>query len=289
MAFVVIQHLSPQHKSIMASLMDKHTRMTVEQIEDGTKIEPNHVYLNPPGKNVAIFNHSLHLLELVKNSAINMPVDFFFRSLSEDQGEKAIGVILSGTASDGTMGIKAIKGEGGMVMVQQPETAKYDGMPKSAIETGLVDFILPVEKMPETLIHYVQHPFLEPLDKIKLTAPQIKNQIQKIFALIRSATGHDFSHYKPSTIARRIERRLAVHQIKGLSDYILYLQKNPAEIDVLLKIWSSGSPTSSGIRKPMTCLQSRCFRSFYAIKNLIRQSVSGLRAVPPVKKPTRLA
>ena len=235
MAFVIIQHLSPQHKSIMASLVDKHTRMTVEQIEDGTKIEPNHVYLNPPGKNVAIFNRSLHLLEPIKTSTINMPVDFFFRSLSEDQGEKAICIILSGTASDGTLGIKAIKGEGGMAMVQQPETAKYDGMPKNAIETGLVDFILPIEKMPETLIQYAEHPFLEALDKIKLAAPPIKNQIQKIFALIRSRTGHDFSHYKPNTIARRIERRMAVHQVKGLSDYILYLQKNPAEIDMLFK------------------------------------------------------
>jgi len=235
MAFVVIQHLSPQHKSIMASLVDKHTRMTVAQIEDGTKVEPNHVYLNPPGKNVAIFNRRLHLLEPVKTSTINMPVDFFFRSLSEDQAEKAIGIILSGTASDGTLGIKAIKGEGGMVMVQQPDTAKYDGMPKSAIETGLVDFILPVEKMPETLIHYAKHPFLESLDKIKLTEPPVKNQIQKIFALIRSKTGHDFSHYKPNTIARRIEGRLAVHQITALHDYILYLQKNPAEIEVLFK------------------------------------------------------
>jgi two-component system CheB/CheR fusion protein len=235
MAFVIIQHLSPQHKSIMASLLDKHTRMPVRQIEEGTKIESNHVYLNPPGKNVAIFNRRLHLMELVKTSAINMPIDFFFRSLSEDQGERAIGIILSGTASDGSLGVKAIKGEGGMVMVQEPETAKYNGMPKSAIETGLVDFILPVEKMPETLIDYAKHPFLESLDKIKLEAPPIKNQIQKIFSLIRSKTGHDFSHYKPSTIARRIERRLAIHQIKGLPDYILYLQKNPAEIDVLFK------------------------------------------------------
>jgi two-component system, chemotaxis family, CheB/CheR fusion protein len=235
MSFVIIQHLSPKYKSIMASLVDKHTRMTVSQIEDGMKLEPNHVYLNPPGKNVAIFNRCLHLMEPIKSSAINMPVDFFFRSLSEDQGEKAIGIILSGTASDGTLGIKAIRGEGGMIMVQQPETAKYDGMPKSAIETGIVDFILPVEKMPETLIHYVQHPFFESLDKSKLADPPIKNQIQKIFTLIRSATGHDFSHYKPRTIARRIERRLAVHQIKGLSDYILYLQKNPAEIEVLFK------------------------------------------------------
>lgn len=235
MAFVIIQHLSPKHKSIMASLVDKHTKMTVSEIEDGMKIEPNHIYLNPPGKNVAIFNRSLHLMEPIKSSAINMPIDFFFRSLAQDQRDKVIGIILSGTASDGTMGVKAIKGEGGMVMVQQPDTAKYDGMPKSAIETGLVDFILPVEKMPEMLIRYVQHPFLESLDKIKLTEPPVKNQMQKIFALIRNATGHDFSHYKPSTIGRRIERRLAIHQITTLADYILYLQKHPAEIDMLFK------------------------------------------------------
>ncbi len=235
MAFVVIQHLSPQHKSIMASLLEKQTHMVVSQIEDGTTVEPNHVYLNPPGKNVAIFNRRLHLMEPVKSSSINLPIDFFFKSLSEDQSENAIGIILSGTASDGTMGIREINSRGGMVMVQEPDTAKYDGMPKSAIDTGLVDFIVPVEKMPETLIQYARHPFLESLDKIKLKESPIQNQIQKIFALIRSTTGHDFSHYKPTTVGRRIERRLAVHQIKTMSDYILYLQKNTAEIDVLFK------------------------------------------------------
>ena len=234
-AFVIIQHLSPNHKSIMASLLEKQTRMVVREIEDGTELRANHVYLNPPGKNVAMFNRSLHLLEPIKNSTINMPIDFFFRSLSEDQGEKAIGIILSGTASDGTLGIKAIKGEGGMAMVQQPDTAKYDGMPKSAVETGLIDFILPVEKMPDTLIRYVQHPYLELQSQIKLTDTSIKNQMQKIFSLIRSSTGHDFSHYKQTTISRRIERRLAVHQIKALFDYVIYLQKNPTEINVLFK------------------------------------------------------
>ncbi len=234
-AFVIIQHLSPSHKSIMASLLEKQTSMVVREIEDGTKLLANHVYLNPPGKNVAVFNRSLHLLEPIKSGTINMPVDFFFRSLSEDQGEKAIGIILSGTASDGTLGIKAIKGEGGMAMVQQPDTAKYDGMPKSAVDTGLIDFILPVEKMPDTLIRYVQHPYLELQSQIKLTDTPIKNQMQKIFALIRTSTGHDFSHYKQTTISRRIERRLAVHQIKALSDYVLYLQKNPAEINLLFK------------------------------------------------------
>jgi two-component system CheB/CheR fusion protein len=235
MAFVVIQHLSPHHKSIMVSLLEKHTRMQVKEIEDGMKLEPDHVYLNPPGKNVAVFNGTLHLMEPVKSTTINLPIDFFFRSLSEDRHEKAIGIILSGTASDGTLGVRAIKGEGGMVMVQEPDTAKYDGMPKSAIETGLVDFIVPVEKMPEILIRYVEHPFMDALDKVNVEAPPVKTQIQKVLALIRSATGNDFSHYKPSTIARRIERRLAVHQITALSDYILYLQKNPGEIDALFK------------------------------------------------------
>jgi two-component system CheB/CheR fusion protein len=174
-------------------------------------------------------------MEPVKSTTINLPIDFFFRSLSEEQHEKAIGIILSGTASDGTLGVRAIKGEGGMVMVQEPDTAKYDGMPRSAIETGLVDFIVPVEKMPKILIRYVEHPFMDALDKVNVEAPPVKTQIQKVLALIRSATGNDFSHYKPSTIARRIERRLAVHQITALSDYILYLQKNPGEIDALFK------------------------------------------------------
>ncbi len=234
-AFVIIQHLSPNFKSIMASLLAKYTRMTVREIEDGMTLEKNCVYLNPPNKNVALFNRTLHLLAPVKTSAINMPIDFFFRSLSEDQKEKAIGIIVSGTASDGTLGIKAIKGDGGMVMAQDPETAKYDGMPRSAIGTGLVDFILPVDRMPKALISYVKHPFLKSPGKINVSQSNIQHQLQKVFALIRSATGHDFSQYKQTTIRRRIERRLAVHQIDKLTGYILYMQKNPLEIDALFK------------------------------------------------------
>ena len=234
-AFVIIQHLSPKHKSIMAALLAKHTQMAVREIEDATPLESNCVYLNPPNKNVAIYNQILHLMEPVKTGAINMPIDYFFRSLSEDQKEKAIAIILSGTASDGTLGIKAVKGEGGMVMVQDPDTAKYEGMPKSAIETGLVDFILPVEKMPEQLVRYIKHPIVSKPGKIVFGETSGQHQLQKIFALIRSATGHDFSHYKHSTIERRIERRLAVHQIDSLPDYILFLQKNPAEIQALFK------------------------------------------------------
>jgi len=235
MAFVIIQHLSPKHKSVMASLLAKHTQMAVGEIQDASPLEPNCVYLNPPNKNVAVFNQILHLMEPVKTGAINMPIDYFFRALSEDQKEKAIAIVLSGTASDGTLGIKAVKGEGGMVMVQDPDTAKYEGMPKSAIETGLVDFILPVEKMPEHLIRYVKHPVIKRPGKIVFSETSGQHQLQKIFALIRSATGHDFSHYKHSTIERRLERRLAVHQINSLPDYILFIQKNPSEIETLFK------------------------------------------------------
>ncbi len=234
-AFVIIQHLSPNFKSIMASLLAKHTRMTVREIEDGMTLAKNCVYLNPPNNNVAIFNRTLHLMVPVKSSAINMPIDFFFRSLSEDQKEKAIGIIVSGTASDGTLGIKAIKGEGGMVMAQDPDTAKYDGMPRSAIGTGMVDFVLAVEKMPDALISYVKHPFLKSPGKINISQGNIQHELQKVFSLIRSATGHDFSQYKQTTIRRRIERRLAVHQIDKLADYIIYMQKNPLEINALFK------------------------------------------------------
>ncbi len=235
MAFVIIQHLSPNFKSIMASLLAKHTRMTVNEIEDGMTLAPNCVYLNPPNKNVAVFNRTLHLMEPVRGGVLNMPIDFFFRSLSEDQDERAIGIIVSGTASDGTLGIKAIKGEGGMVMAQDPDTAKYDGMPRSAIGTGLVDFILPVEMMPKTLIGYVKHPSLKSTGKIRISETTIQHQLQKVFALIRSTIGHDFSQYKQTTIQRRIERRLAVHQIDKLTDYIMFMQKNPLEIEALFK------------------------------------------------------
>jgi two-component system, chemotaxis family, CheB/CheR fusion protein len=234
-AFVIIQHLSPQHKSLMVELLAKQTPMTVRQIEDGMRLSPGCVYLTPPDKNVAIFNRSLHLIEPIKGRGINMPIDFFFRSLSEDQKERAIGIIVSGTASDGTLGIKAIKGEGGMAMVQDPATAKYDGMPHSAVATGMVDFVVPVEKMPQTLLGYIRHPFLSSPGKIKLSETNTQQQLNKMYALIRSATGHDFSKYKTNTIQRRIERRLAVHQLEKLSDYVVFLQKTPSESKALFK------------------------------------------------------
>ncbi len=235
MAFVIIQHLSPKHKSIMADILMKYTRMKVLQIEDNQEIEPNHVYLNPPDKNVVILNLRLHLTEPIQTHGVNLPIDCFFRSLSEDQGEKAICIILSGTATDGTLGLKAIKGEGGMAMVQDPESAKYAGMPTSAIATGLVDFILPVEKIPAELVKYVKHPYIERPERIETAKQQFRSYVQKILALIRTRTGHDFSNYKQTTIRRRIERRMALHQIDTIREYDTYLNRTPAEIDTLFK------------------------------------------------------
>ena len=234
-AFVIIQHLSPKHKSIMASLLSKYTKMEVFEMKDGMNIEPNCVYLNPPNKNVVIINGTLQLMEPIKTDGVNLPIDCFFRSMAQDLGEKAICIILSGTATDGTLGLKAVKGEGGIAMVQDPDSAKYDGMPRSAIATGIVDFILPVEKIPGELVKYVRAPYMAVPKKPKGSDDQFANHVQKVFALIRSSTGHDLSHYKQTTIGRRIERRMAVHQISKISAYVNYLQKTPAEVDILFK------------------------------------------------------
>ena len=235
MGFVIIQHLSPKHKSIMASLLAKDTKMTVLEIKDGMKVKPDHVYLNPPNKNVIIINGALQLMDPVKTGGINLPIDSFFRSMAEEMGEKAICVILSGTATDGTLGLKAVKELGGLVMVQDPNSAKYDGMPRSAIATGMVDFILPVEKIPEELVRYVKAPYMGESKKIFVAEDQFANNIQKIFSLIRSATGHDLSHYKQTTIRRRIERRMAINQVNKISDFVKYLQQTPLEVDSLFK------------------------------------------------------
>lgn len=234
-AFVVIQHLDPKHKSIMGSLLSKFTNMSVMEVEDGMLIKPNGIYLNPPNTNMAILNRTIQLIGLEKTHSVNLPIDYFFRSLSQDQSENSICIILSGTGTDGTLGSKAIKAAGGMAMVQEEKQAQYDGMPRSAIDTGLIDYILPVEQMPVELIKFTQHPYIESPEKVGITKQKFQNYLQKIFILIRSQTGHDFSNYKQNTIRRRIERRLAVHQIDNIADYVRYIQQTPLEVEALFK------------------------------------------------------
>ena len=235
MAFVLVQHLAPDHKSILTDIIKRYSRMQVFEAVDGMVVCPNCVYIIPPNRDMAFLNGALQLFELNSPRGQHLPIDFFFRSLAQDQHERAICIILSGTGSDGTLGLRAIKAEGGMAMVQTPNTTEYEGMPLSAIATGLVDYELPPVEMARQLISYVNHPFgtATNIDAQKFSKEE--NALKKVFVLLRGHMGHDFSKYKPSTIDRRIQRRLAVAQIETMEDYVKYLQQTPAELDSLFK------------------------------------------------------
>lgn len=232
MAFVIIQHLDPTHKSLMVQLLKSQTEMNVMEVKDNTKVAPNNVYVIPPNKDMAIYNGFLRLMEPSAARGFRKPIDFFFKSLAEDQQEKAIGIILSGTGTEGTLGLKDIKGQGGLSIVQDPETAKYDGMPRNAITAGVEDFVLPVKKIPEFLIKYVKNRTFKPEINHDITSTK-KEQLEKIFILLRNETGCNFGDYKNSTVIRRIEKRMALNQIDKLENYLKYLQKNKEELKKL--------------------------------------------------------
>ncbi len=234
MAFVLVQHLAPDHKSILTDLIRRYTRMQVFEVEDGMAVQINCAYIIPPNRDMAFLNGTLQLLEPAAPRGRRLPIDFFFRSLAQDQRERAIGVVLSGTGSDGTLGVRAIKGGGGMVMAQNPASTEYDGMPRSAIATGLVDYELPPAEMPAQLIAYTAHAFGRP-PRPATVPPRTESALKKIFVLLRARTGHDFSQYKPSTIQRRIERRMAVHQIETMEDYVKFIRQSPDEVDALFR------------------------------------------------------
>ena len=235
MAFVLVQHLAPDHKSILSELIRRYTRMQVFDVEDGMLVRPNCVYIISPNRDMAFFNGALHLLEPVSPRGQRLPVDFFLRSLAQDQHERAIGVVLSGTGSDGTLGVRAIKGGGGMVMAQTPESTEYDGMPRNVIATGLVDYELPPAEMAAQIIAYVSHAFSKSDAATIRSLPKNENAMNKVFILLRAQTGNDFSGYKPSTIHRRIQRRMAVHRISNLEDYVKFLQQTSTEVESLFR------------------------------------------------------
>ena len=235
MAFIVVSHLDPNHVSIMPQLLQKSTKMKLFQAEDGMEIQPNHVYVAPANRDLGILHGVIQLIEPIEAHGFRLPIDFFFKSLSADLGEKAICIILSGMASDGTAGLKAVKNELGMVMAQTPESAKFDSMPRSAINTRLVDYILPPEEMAAQLIKYTLQKVKGVLLNKAITDGKIPDTFQKIFILLRTHTGHDFSLYKQNTIYRRVERRMNVSQLDNIPNYIRLLQENPAEIERLFK------------------------------------------------------
>ncbi|MCB1820851.1 MAG: PAS domain-containing protein, partial [Candidatus Competibacteraceae bacterium] len=234
MAFIVIQHLSPDYKSMMVELLSKRTAMPVRRAEEGMLVEANSVYLIPPKKNLSIFHGKLLLSESDRSRGLNLPIDVFLRSLADDQADKAIGIILSGTGSDGVRGIRAIKEAGGMVMVQSEESARFDGMPRAAISTGLADFILPPDEMSAKLLSFVRHPYAAKVDRPQ-TLLSDEDRLTRIFALLRERTRVDFTFYKPSTVVRRIERRMTVNQIHDLRDYVKFMESYSSEVTTLYR------------------------------------------------------
>jgi chemotaxis methyl-accepting protein methylase len=234
MAFIIVQHLDPDYKGFMPELLQRITRMAVYQVTDNMEVRPDCVYVIPPNKDLSLLHGNLYLLAPVKPRGMRLPIDFFFRSLAEDLQGKSIGVILSGMGSDGTLGLRAIKEKAGLVVVQDPASAKFDGMPRSAIDAGLADIVAPAEVLPEKIGKYLSHvPDVRPGGVV--VDSSLKSSLDKIIILIRAHTGHDFSLYKKSTLYRRIERRMAIHMINKIAGYTRFLQENPREIELLFK------------------------------------------------------
>ncbi len=233
MAFVVIQHLDPNHIGIMPELLQRTTTMKVIQASDRLKVKPNCVYIIPPNKSMSILNGSLHLFAIVESHGLRLPIDIFFRSLADDMKEKSIGIILSGMGSDGSLGLKAIKENNGIVLVQDPDSAKFNGMPQSAVEAVIVDIIATADELPSKLIECLK--FIPPASTTSVNDKVNLSSIEKVIILLRQKSGHDFSLYKKNTLLRRIERRKGVHQIENIRHYVRFLQENPEEIEILFR------------------------------------------------------
>ncbi len=234
MAFVLIQHLDPNHKSLLTEILATTTQMPVSQVQDGVAVEPNQVYIIPPNTKMILSQGALQLAPREKIQGKYMPADAFFASLAAERGHKAIAVVLSGADGDGSLGLKAIKAAGGVTFAQCEATAKFDSMPNTAVATGQVDFILPPNKIAEELARLSHHPFVaRPLAANRVEDFCHEDALPIIFGLLRSATGVDFSHYKSTTLERRMQRRMLLYKLERLEDYARYLQANPAEVKAL--------------------------------------------------------
>ena len=233
MAFVVIQHLDPTHAGIMPELLQRITPMKVMQASNALKVKPDTVYVIPPNKSMTVALGALYLFDPVESRGLRLPIDIFLRSLAEDKKGKSIGVILSGMGSDGSMGVKAIKEQSGIVLVQEPSSAKFEGMPGSATKVVVPDVIASAEELPAQLIALLK---LGPQNKsLTLLDSKYKSNLEKIIILLREQSGHDFSLYKKNTLFRRIERRKGIHHIEKIQSYVRFLQENPKEIEILFR------------------------------------------------------
>ncbi len=233
MAYIVIQHLDPTQKGMLPELLQRISKMKVFQVEDNMKVRPNCVYVIPPNKSMSILKGVLYLFKPIEARGLRLPIDFFLRSLADDQQEFAVGVILSGMGSDGSIGIGAIKEKNGIVMVQEPETAKFDSMPRNAINSGFVDVVAPPHEINLKLTEFLEH--LPVVISERVAGVSNKSALEKIIILLRTHTGNDFSLYKKNTVYRRIERRMSVHKIGQINSYVHFLQDNPKEVHILFK------------------------------------------------------
>jgi chemotaxis methyl-accepting protein methylase len=235
MAFVIVQHLDPTHKGIMPELLQRATGLKVIQVRDRTRVRADCVYVIPPNKDMSILHGVLHLFAPAAPRGQRLPIDFFLRSLAEDQQERSIGVILSGMGSDGTLGLRAIKEKAGVALVQEPATAKFDSMPRSAMDAGLADIVAPAGELPGRIVAYLGRVPLLAQTEVALE-DKTRSALEKAVILLRAHTGgHDFSMYKRNTLYRRIERRMGIHQIDKMGVYVRFLQENPQELDLLFK------------------------------------------------------
>jgi len=233
-AFVIIQHLDPVHKGFLVELLQRVTPMPVIQVTDSMAIKPGHVYVIPPNTDMSLLRGLLHLIAPVEPHGLRLPVDTFFRSMADDLQDQSIGVILSGMGSDGTLGLRAIKEKGGGVFVQDPVTAKFDSMPRSAIDAGLADIVAPPEELISRITAYINHLSKGLRPRMQLEQKTLSG-LEKVLIILRAQTRQDFSLYKKSTIYRRIERRMGIHQLDNIAAYVRFLQENPQETELLFK------------------------------------------------------
>ena len=234
LAFVIIQHLDPTRKGVMSGLLQRATSMKVVQVKDRTVVRPDCVFVIPPNKDMSLLHGVLHLLAPEAPRGLRLPIDFFFRSLAQDQQEHSVGVILSGMGSDGTLGLRAIKEAAGVALVQEPATAKFDSMPRHAIAAGLADIVAPADELPGKILAWRQRAPQIARTEAALEA-RTQSALEKVVVLLRAHTGNDFSCYKRNTLYRRIERRMGLHQLSKMSAYVRYLQENSQELNLLFK------------------------------------------------------
>ena len=257
LAFVVVMHLSPEHESALADIIQQKTRMRVKQVDKPVKVQPNHVYVIPPNHQLTFEDSTLHLIEPQQAIGKRVTIDLFFRTLAQAYGQRAVCIILSGSDSDGVIGLKHVRAQGGLTIVQDPAEAEHDSMPVNAIATGMVDWILPVAKMTPKLVEFVANerrmqlppeiPEAEVPDaKVKdapggetvseeTRAPEDEAALGEVLTYLRTQTGNDFSHYKRATVLRRIARRLQVNSLETIPQYLEFLRTHPAEARALLQ------------------------------------------------------